>query len=121
MTGRPSMLPSSNFFDGRDVMDLGKVPPQKPQVVRRRTDVSTGPCEGGSTNLTCGKEPSKRVEDYQHWMALIWKDGKLVVRSSPDMRPYKNMVLRPEAEKKFLYVIADHVGRFGMVPSSCAC
>ena len=44
-------------------------------------------------------------------MALIWKDGKLVVRSSPEMKQYKNMVLRPEAEKKFLHIMADFVGK----------
>lgn len=46
-------------------------------------------------------------------MALIWKDGKLVIRSSPEMRQYKYMVLRPEAEKKFLHVMADFIGECG--------
>lgn len=41
---------------------------------------------------------------------MVWKDGRPHLRSSVEMRPYKNMVLRPEAEKKFQHVMTDYIG-----------
>lgn len=57
------------------------------------------------------QEQSKRIEDHQYWMAIIWRDGRPVLRSSADMKQYKPMVLQPEAEAKFLHVMTDYVSK----------
>lgn len=99
MTGRTGMLPPGDFnFDGQDVMDIGEPAPTKPTKPRRRQ---------ADQGL-----PPKRIEDYEWWTALVWKDGRPVLRYSPNMKGYKDMVMRPEAEEKFAHVMRDFIGKY---------
>lgn len=47
---------------------------------------------------------------------MVWKDGRPHLRSSSEMRQYKNMVMRPEAEKNFQHVMTNYIGESAVIP-----
>jgi hypothetical protein len=58
------MLPSSNFFDGPEVMDLGAPGPSKPIMGHRRTEVSGSLLSNGETktlNITRRKSSALKT------------------------------------------------------------
>ena len=58
--------------------------------------------------------PLKPVEDYRYHVALVVvEDGSIQIRSSPELKTYKRMILE-EAVHNFNEIMVDYIGQPGM-------